>query len=81
MFSKRRVNRLSINSVKQKKFGCSLTHFSWERLKRVIGKQYRPRYDVAECGVLSGSTLFTFDTGISIKHRNNKTNQTPCYWK
>ena len=46
-----------------------LTHFSQQTSKRVIGKQFRPRSDTAE---LLGSTLFALNTGISIKHSNNK---------
>ena len=40
--------------------------------KRNIGKQCGPRSDAAECGVWSVSTLFALNTGISIKHGNNR---------
>ena len=53
-----------------------LTHFSRKTPKRVICKQCRPRLDATECGIWSGSTLFALNTGISIKHSKNKTNQT-----
>ena len=36
-----------------------LTHCSLETHKRVTGKQCRPRSDAAECGVWSGSPLFS----------------------
>ena len=54
-----------------------LTHLSLASHKRGIGKQYRPRSDAAECSVWSGSTLIALNPGISIKHGNNKNNQTP----
>ena len=37
-----------------------------------IGKQCRPRSDATERGVLSTSRLFALNTGISIKHGNDK---------
>ena len=43
-----------------------------------IGKQCRPKSDVTERGVWSGCTMFAFNEWISIKHGNNKNNQTPC---
>ena len=42
-----------------------LTYFSLETLKRVIGKQCRPRSDAAECSIWSGSQLFTNSYAIS----------------
>ena len=50
----------------------------WASLKRDIGKQCRSRSDAAERGVWSGPSLFSLNTGISIKQGNNtKNNQTP----
>ena len=45
--------------------------------ERDIGKRCGPRSDAAERGVWSGSTLFALITDISIKHGNNKIDQTP----
>ena len=55
----------------------SLTHLRLETHKRDNYKQCRTRSDAAKCGVWSGSTLFAFNTWISIKHGNIKTTQTP----
>ena len=41
-----------------------LTHCSQETRKRVIGKQWRPRSDAAECGICSGSPLFANSLAI-----------------
>ena len=41
-----------------------------------IGKQCRPRSDAAKLGVWSGSTLFAFKVGISIKYGNIMSKQT-----
>ena len=41
-----------------------LTHCSLETSKNVIGKQYRPRSDAAECGVWSVSPLFANSSTI-----------------
>ena len=49
----------------------SLTHLCLTSHKKGIGKRCKPRSDVAECGVWSGSTQSAFNTGISIKHGNN----------
>ena len=54
-----------------------LTHLCLASCKRDISKQCRPRPDAAVRGVLSGSTLFQINIRISIKHSNNKNNQTP----
>ena len=48
----------------------NLTYLSLASYKRDIGKQRRPRSDVAERGVWSGSTLFALNTGNYIKHGN-----------
>ena len=37
-----------------------------------IGMQSRPRSDAAERGVWSGSTLFALNSGIFVKHDDNK---------
>ena len=60
--------------------GQGLTHFSQEPHKRITCKQCRPISDAAECGIWSGSTLFTSYIGIFIKHTCSyiTTNQTPC---
>ena len=41
-----------------------LTHCSLETLKRVIGKQCRPRSNTTECGIWSGSPLFANSSTI-----------------
>ena len=38
----------------------------WVFQKRDIGKQSRPRTDTAACGILSRSTRFPLNTGISL---------------
>ena len=48
-----------------------LAHLCLASHKRDIGKQCRPRSDAEE-----RSMLFALSTGISLKHGNNKTNQT-----
>ena len=39
---------------------------------RDICKQCRLRSDAVKCDILSGSTLFALNTGLFIKHYNNK---------
>ena len=58
-----------------------LNHLCLSSHKWDIGKQYKPRSDAAERGVWSGSTLFAFTTGISIKHGNNQNWPDPSNWK
>ena len=48
------------------------SHFSLETPKRVTDKKCRPRSDATQCGIWSGSTLFSLNTGISIKYSNYK---------
>ena len=48
------------------------THLCLASNERDIGKQCTPKSDATECGVWSGSALFAWSTGISMKHVNNK---------
>ena len=56
--------------MRRLRYSC-LTHLCLASHIRGIGKQCRPRSDAAECGVWSGSTLFTLNIGISVEHGNN----------
>ena len=49
-----------------------LTHLSPTSHKRDISKQCGLRSDAAERGFWSGSALFALNSGISMKHGNNK---------
>ena len=49
-----------------------LAHFCQASYKRGIIKQYRPRSNAADRGVLSGSARFVLYARFSIKHGNNK---------
>ena len=50
--------------------GIWLTHLSLASHKRDIGKPCRPRSNVAERGVWSGTTLFALRSEIATKHDN-----------
>ena len=60
------------NSFKRK--GVALTSLSLASHKRDIGKQCRPRSDVAERGVWSGSTLFALSSETPTKQGYDKKN-------
>ena len=47
---------------------CLVSHI----YKRDIVKQCRLRSDATECSIWPGSTLFSLNTGLSIKYSNNK---------
>ena len=66
-----KIIKLQLKFIFQTMDFCLLIHFSLGTPKIVTGKQCRPRSDVAECGIWSGSTLFALTTGISIKYSNN----------
>ena len=49
-----------------------ITHLFLAFHKCDTDKQCRPRSDATFCGVLSGSTLFAFNIGISVNYSNSK---------
>ena len=76
------------SSTKDPDRATQINPFGLVYYKRDIGKQFRPRSDAAECGVIcgvwSGSTLFALNTGICIKHSkacNKKPTIHLFYWK
>ena len=50
----------------------NLTHISLASYFWDIGKQYRPRWDSAECGISSGSTLFAYRNFYKKWNKNEK---------
>ena len=69
---KNKENITKLSSAEFSRTCLSLTQFSLETLKRIIGNHGRPRSETAECSIWSGSTLIALATGISIKHGKNK---------
>ena len=55
--------------------------FGQETPKRVTGKQCRPRSNLAEHNIQSGSASFALTTGIPIKYSNIKNLPDTLLWK
>ena len=70
----RRFEQLGPEVLLYKEYICWVCFTKWSPLtQNVFGKQCISRSDAAECGIWSGSTMFTVKAWISIKHSyNNK---------